>query len=85
MSLKIENPDVEDLPPSAKLVYLVLQEADGDLTQRDILDRTTLPPRTARDALDDLIEAGVVEKQPNLGGDLRQSLYILREQAERTG
>jgi predicted ArsR family transcriptional regulator len=75
--LNIENDTVAELAPSRKLVYLVLQE-DGPLTQVDLIERCALHERTARDALDELVETGVVEKQPYLGGDARKSLYTAR-------
>lgn len=81
--MNIEHDVVEDLPPSRKLVYLVLEEA-GPCTQKDVIERTTLAPRTARDALDDLVDHGVVEKQPYLGGDARQSLYTVRSRAKNS-
>lgn len=80
-TLKIENDTVADLPPSRKLVWLVLQEA-GPLTQADVIDRTTLPARTARDALEDLVDGEVVEQRPYLGGDARQSLYTVHSRAK---
>ena len=73
-SLKIEAEAVRDLPPSAKLVYLVLQE-DGPLTQADIREQTLLPARTVRSALTELDDAGVVKQRPYAGGDARQSVY----------
>jgi predicted ArsR family transcriptional regulator len=82
MTLKIETEAVRELPPSAKLVYLVLQEA-GPLTQADIVDYTGLPERTARDALDVLLNAGVVDKRPFGGGDARQSTYTLPKREKR--
>jgi len=78
-TLQIKADEVRDLPPSAKLVYLVLQEA-GPLTHTDIVESTALPDRTARDALDVLHETGVIEKRPFDGGDARQSVYTLAEQ-----
>lgn len=73
--LTIENDTVAELAPSRKLVYLVLQE-DGPLTQADLIERCALHDRTARDALSELVETGVVEKQPYLG-DARKSLYTV--------
>ncbi|MFB6353043.1 MAG: ArsR family transcriptional regulator, partial [Halobacteriales archaeon] len=39
-----------DVPPSAKLVYKVL-EYNGGLTQKEIVERSMLSQRTVRDAL----------------------------------
>jgi NAD+ kinase len=77
-TLKIDSDAVRDLPPSAKLVYLVLQEEDGPLTQQDVIERTLLPARTARAALRELVDEDVVEKRPFVGGDARQSVYTVR-------
>ena len=80
-SLSIDSEAVRDLPPSAKLVYLVLQE-DGPLTQADLIDQTALPERTARFALDELADADVVTERPFAGGDARKSLYTVRSRAK---
>jgi DNA-binding MarR family transcriptional regulator len=66
---------IEDLPPSAKLVLKVL-EYDGGLTQKGIVEESRLSQRTVRDALDRLVEAGVVEKDIYIP-DARQNLYRL--------
>lgn len=73
----IEREKVTDLPPSSKLVYLALREA-GPSTLAELTDRTALPPRTVRYALDRLAEVGVVDQRPCLR-DARQSLYELVE------
>lgn len=73
-SLKIDTDAVADLPPSAKLVYLVLQEADGALTQSEVCDRTLLPRRTVRTALGRLDDEDLVEEDAFLG-DARKRLY----------
>ena len=72
-TLKIETDDIRDLPPSAKLVYLIVQET-GPCTQADISDRAHLPRRTVRHALAKLEDAGLVESRPDVG-DARQKLY----------
>ena len=46
-------------PPSAKLVYRVL-EADGALTQKDLIERTTLSSWTVRYVIGRLREAGIL-------------------------
>lgn len=74
--LKIETEAVQDLPPSAKLVYLILQEG-GPLTQEDISDRSHLPRRTVRHALARLQEVSLIVSQPYLG-DARQNLYDIQ-------
>ena len=50
-----------DLPPSAKLVYKVL-EHDAPLTQGILCERTRLSKRTTRHALSLLTEASLVEE-----------------------
>lgn len=65
-----------EMPPSAKLVLKVL-EYEGPMTQKDIVQRTLLPPRTVRYALSLLLRKGLVMKTPNLR-DARQSMYYAR-------
>ena len=70
------DPDVlEYLPPSARQVFRVL-ESDGPLTQKDIISRTELPPRTVRYALDRLRGEEIIEERFCFR-DARQSLYNL--------
>jgi DNA-binding Lrp family transcriptional regulator len=66
---------LEDLPPSAKLVYKVL-EYDGPLTQKRIVEETMLSARTVRYALERLEDRGVVDEDIYFA-DARQSLYQL--------
>ena len=66
---------VQDLPPSAKLVWKVL-EYNGGLTQKQIVENSRLSQRTVRDALDRLQAADVVEKDIYIP-DARQNLYRL--------
>lgn len=68
--------DVKELPPSAKLVYKVL-EWEGELTQKELIEETALPDRTVRHALSGLEEVDVVEKRFNFV-DARQHIYSLR-------
>ncbi|MBP2031252.1 transcription initiation factor IIE alpha subunit [Methanohalophilus levihalophilus] len=66
---------LEELPPSAKLVFKVL-EYRGFLTQKEIAEETFLPPRTVRYALNRLkVEDFLQEKF--YFKDARQSLYGL--------
>jgi DNA-binding transcriptional regulator LsrR (DeoR family) len=73
---------VQDLPPSAKLVWKVL-EYNGGLTQKQIVENSRLSQRTVRDALDRLQEADVVEKDIYIP-DARQNLYRLKVDEEET-
>ena len=66
-----------DLPPSAELVYAVL-ERDGPLTQKAIVDATELAPSTVHDALERLAALGAVEEQ-FYPADGRQDLYVVRQ------
>jgi DNA-binding MarR family transcriptional regulator len=66
---------IEDAPPSAKLVYKVLQY-NGSLTQKGIVEKSMLSQRTVRDAIDRLEELGIVHESVYIP-DARQSLYEL--------
>jgi len=63
------------LPPSAKLVFKVL-ESDGLLTQKDIIAKTYLSARTVRYALNRLKEPHILQERFYFQ-DARQSLYGL--------
>lgn len=73
---------VKSLPPSAKLVYKVL-EYNGGLTQKGIVEKSRLSQRTVRDALDRLQEVDAVEKTIYVP-DARQNLYRLTVQSGAT-
>lgn len=64
-----------DLPPSAKLVFKVL-EYNGGLTQKQIVEESMLSPRTVRYALERLEEIGAVSEDVYFA-DARQNLYEL--------
>lgn len=64
-----------DLPPAATLVYVVLQLA-GPCSQAEIRTRAALADGTARAALEDLQDAGLVDKQPSTDG--RSPRYRIR-------
>lgn len=70
---------VEYLPPSAKLVFNTLVSS-GPLTQKDLISKTDLPPRTVRYALCRLKEESVIREYFYLR-DARQSLYKLNSEA----
>ena len=74
---------LEDLPPSAKLVFKVL-EYDGPLTQKRIVEETMLSARTVRYALERLDDRGVVDEDIYFA-DARQSLYQLTCESDETG
>jgi DNA-binding MarR family transcriptional regulator len=73
---KIEE-KIDELPPSAKLVFKVL-EYNRQMTQKEIADETRLSVRTVRYALNRLTEKGIVEQVPCLT-DGRQTLYDLND------
>ena len=67
--------DLMDLPPSAKLVYKVL-EYEGPLTQEEIVAESRLCPRTVRYAIGKLETNHFVNSRIHLE-DARQSVYRL--------
>jgi transcription initiation factor IIE alpha subunit len=70
-------PTIGHLPPSAKLVYKVL-EANGHLTQKDLIRETSLPSRTVRYALGRLKDNKFLVER-HYFTDARQSLYGLNK------
>ncbi|MFB6151915.1 MAG: ArsR family transcriptional regulator [Haloarculaceae archaeon] len=76
---KTDGEDLSDLPPSAKLVYKVL-EYDGPLTQKGIVEESMLSARTVRYALERLDDIGVVEENVYFA-DARQNLYELDDES----
>ena len=73
---------VADLPPSAKLVFVVLENHER-LTQAALAEETLLPQRTVRYALEELREAGVLREELNIM-DARQRFYSLADAEEAT-
>ncbi len=67
---------IENLPPSAKLVFKILEKG-GLLTQKDITRESYLPPRTVRYALDRLKKKDILEERFYFK-DARQSLYGIK-------
>jgi len=70
---------IQDLPPSAKLVALVLVH-NGTLSQREIAAKSLLPERTVRSGLDQLQKVDVVEANISVR-DARKRLYSLSLQS----
>ena len=66
---------VQDLPPSAKLVAIVL-EHNGTLSQQELAAESLLPERTVRLGLEELQQVDVVESRTSLR-DARKRLYSL--------
>lgn len=72
---------IRDLPPSAKLVYFVLEHHDR-LTQQQLAAETRLPDRTVRHTLTRLESADIVDREMSFR-DARQSLYSLTRSSGR--
>lgn len=72
-----------DLPPSAKLVYKVL-EYNGSLTQKGIVEESMLSARTVRYALERLEDIGVVDEDVYFA-DARQNLYEISDDTNTAG
>ncbi len=68
---------IEYLPPSARMVFDVLA-SHGPLTQKDLISKTDLPPRTVRYALGRLKEESII-RECFYFPDARQSLYGLNK------
>ncbi|ELZ11620.1 hypothetical protein C479_07146 [Halovivax asiaticus JCM 14624] len=79
----MDSTELGDCPPSAKLVYKVL-EYDGPLTQKQIVQESMLSARTVRYALERLEEIGMVDEDIYFA-DARQSLYRLEEPVAADG
>ena len=72
---------LEPLPPSAKLVYYVL-DAEGRFDQTGLAEETRLSTRTVRFAVEKLTEVGLVE-EGLCPRDARRSVYQAVPPAER--
>lgn len=72
--------EVTNIPPSAKLVLKVL-EYDDELTQKELVERTRLSQRTVRDAINRLLDRGIIEKGIYVP-DGRKDLYTLSRRTE---
>ncbi|MGM0448580.1 MAG: ArsR family transcriptional regulator [Methanobacteriota archaeon] len=72
---------LEPLPPSAKLVYYVL-DAEGRFDQTGLAEETRLSTRTVRFAVEKLTEVGLVE-EGLCPRDARRSVYQSVPPAER--
>lgn len=74
---------IEYLPPSARLIFDVL-ESNGPQTQKEIISKTDLPPTTVRYALGKLKDESVI-KECFYFPDARQSLYGLNTATCKAG
>lgn len=68
---------LSDLPPSSKLVVAVL-ETDGPLTQKELAEKTLMPPRTVRYGIERLDDENLIITRPNVF-DARQNYYLLAD------
>ena len=66
---------IQELPPSAKLVAIILNH-EGTLSQQEISVESLLPERTVRSGLDELQKVDVVQSAISLR-DARKRLYSL--------
>jgi len=77
---KNEDEDVENLPPSVKLIIKTLQH-EAPLTQKKLAQSTLLPTRTVRYAINRLEDVDAIISEP-LPADGRQKLYDLSIEAQ---
>lgn len=70
-----EHERILELPPSAKLVYKIL-EYEGQLTQRQLCEQTWLTSRTVRYAISELGDLKIITEEIYIP-DARQKLYRL--------
>ena len=75
-----DGEELTDLPPSAKLVYKVL-EYNGAMTQKSIVEESMLSARTVRYALERLEDIEIVSEDVYFA-DARQNLYELTDTGE---
>jgi len=77
-----ESEGVSPLPPSAKYVYYVLENAeDGKLTRSELIEETELPERTIDDALQTLKNRDYVFTSRK-STDMRQVVCRIREDTD---
>jgi transcription initiation factor IIE alpha subunit len=76
-AVKAPHDNLLELPPSAKLVFKVL-EYDAPLTQDELRKRTRLTKRTTRHALSILTDANIVTEEVYLP-DARMRQYRPKE------
>lgn len=76
MATEIQTHQLYELPPSAKLVYKTL-DYEGPQTQSSLTESTKLSDRTARYALKELKNAGLVTEEICFR-DARKRLYRLQ-------
>ena len=72
---------VEELSVSEKLVFKTL-EYEGDLTQKQLVEKTTLVGKTVRLALNQLEEIDAVTSRVKYG-DARQKVYSVSDESRK--
>nr|KJR72696.1 MAG: ATP-NAD kinase [Vulcanisaeta sp. AZ3] len=65
-----------DLPPSAKFILKIL-EYEGQLTQKEITEKTMLPSRTVRNSINILMRRGLIQRQVVVRGGGEVIVYSL--------
>ena len=70
-----KDENVEDMPPSVKLIVKTLQH-EAPLTQKELSRSTLLPSRTVRYAINRLEKVGAINSKTNMH-DARQQVYDL--------
>ncbi len=70
-------PNVDDAPPSAKFILKLLQY-EGPLTQKDIINISSLQIRTVRHGIYYLKKKGLIEERKSLR-DARLSIYKIKD------
>ena len=69
------HPYLKKLPKSSKRIITILADT-GSLTQKEIIEISRMPAKTARYALKRLSEESIIVTKPNLV-DMRSSNYML--------
>lgn len=69
----------DDLPPSARYILQALQEADGELSRRELVNQLCHRERTITEALDTLENCGYIIRNRN-SEDLREVSVVLADE-----
>ncbi len=72
-TLHVDISKIKELPASSKLLYRILMH-EGNMTQKELVNASALPERTARYALNLLVSKGLVSTQTHFT-DARQTVY----------
>jgi predicted ArsR family transcriptional regulator len=77
-SLKLPAP-IQAQPPSARLVYIALQDNDGAMTTDRLTEETGVSPDRVRRLLSELADGGHVSAEPYPDGGRRKRWTIEEE------